>query len=88
MDSHSYAGCPRFLEGPRRTHKLVTVGYYKAKIYHSPNDHAPNCLIHVTVGTLEILYTESDPNVKIGTNLVPSRHPIPVTVGTFEILKG
>ena len=56
------------------------------QIYHSFKDCAPNWPIPVTVGMFGILYTDSksDDNHK----MAPSRHTVPVTVGTFEITKG
>ena len=57
------------------------------QIYHNFKDCAPNWPIPVTIGMFGILCTDADSESDDSHKMAPSRHTVPVTVGTFEIAK-
>ena len=94
MDCDCNAACavfPRFSQALKRTHKLFMVEYYTSsntKIFHSQElcpklPHPCRCLQVWTLCTESV----SKSDVTTVTKMAPSSHPIPLTVGTFQIAK-
>ena len=90
MDSHSYAAFLRFVEGLRNTHELFMVGDKKRSTTKNLPQSQGSCpkLAHPCLSACLGCCTQSQiPTVMTVTKMMPSRHPIPVTVGTVEIAK-